>query len=396
MVLPKTVIDAVFEDLVEEHPLLKYINFQNTSGLIEFLVNTDGTQKATWGALTAEITKELTSGFKKVDLKLNKLSAFLPVAKSMLDLGPKWMDRYVRVILFESIANGVEEGIAVGTGKDMPIGMNRQVGEGVTVTDGVYPEKDTVALTAFDPVTYGNLISGMAVNANGKSRKVSRVMLLVNPVDYLKKVMPATTIRSADGRYVNDVFPFPTDPVQSIHVPEGKAIIGLPKRYFMGIGTKKDGKIEHSDEYKFLEDERVYLVKLYGHGEPLDNNAFVYADISGLKSAVQQVFVTNDEDDALPIYPMFEARLFSLAVGALDLVPTFNKSTMSYAVATTDATNNIKAVAIDANATIEILVNDVEHTNDTAATWNAGENTVEITVTNGTETETYNIVVTKS
>ncbi len=69
---------------------------------------------------------------------------------------------------------------------------------------------------------------------------------------------------------------------------------------------------------------------------------------------------------------------------------------MSYAVATTDATNNIKAVAIDANATIEILVNDVEHTNDTAATWNAGENTVEITVTNGTETETYNIVVTKS
>ncbi len=211
----------------------------------------------------------------------------------MLDLGPKWMDRYVRVILFESIANGVEEGIAVGTGKDMPIGMNRQVGEGVTVTDGVYPEKDTVALTAFDPVTYGNLISGMAVNANGKSRKVSRVMLLVNPVDYLKKVMPATTIRSADGRYVNDVFPFPTDPVQSIHVPEGKAIIGLPKRYFMGIGTKKDGKIEHSDEYKFLRTKEL-SGQAYGHGEPLDNNALSMR-ISVIEVSGQQVFVTNDE-----------------------------------------------------------------------------------------------------
>jgi len=291
VVMPKTVIDAVFEDLIENHPLLDEINFQNTSGLIEFIVNSNGSQLATWGTLTSKIVTELTSGFKKLNMGLHKLSAFLPVAKSMLDLGPVWLDRYVRAILGEALSNGLEEAIINGTGKDMPIGMNRKVGEGVTVTDGVYPIKDTVAVTSLDPKSYGTLIAGMAKGPNDKSRVVSQVLLIVNPVDYLQKVMPATTVRGADGRYVNDVFPFPTKPIQSVQVPVGKAIFGLGNRYFMGIGTAKSGKIEYDDSYKFLVDERTYLVKLYGHGEPLDNNAFVYADITGLQAAVQEVSV---------------------------------------------------------------------------------------------------------
>jgi len=395
-VLPKTVIDAVFEDLIEKHPLLDVVNFQNTSGLIEFLVNTQGTELATWGELTSEIVKELTSGFKKVNMTLNKLSAFLPVAKSMLDLGPRWMDRYVRAILFEAIANGLEAAIIDGTGNDMPIGMDRQVGEGVTVTGGVYPLKDTVSVVSLDPVTYGSLISGMAVGPNGKTRVVKEVIMIVNPVDYLQKVMPATTIRKADGKYVNNVFPFPTRVIQSTQVPTGKAIFGLGSRYFMGVGTKKKGKIEYSDEYKFLEDERVYLIKLYGHGEPLDNNAFVYADISGLLPAKHIVYIGNDETDPVNITEIADARLSDLSIGALTLSPTFNKSTFSYTVDTTNATNTVTVDAMDDEATVEILVNDSAHTNGAAATWDEGENTVDITITNGTGTETYNVVVTKS
>lgn len=291
VVMPKTVIDAVFEDLVEQHPLLDAIDFQNTSGLIEYLVNTGAKQLATWSPLTDAIVKELTGGFKKVNMSLNKLSAFLPVAKAMLDLGPVWLDRYVRAVLQEALSLGLEEAVINGTGKDMPIGMNRQVGEGVTVTGGVYPEKPTVTLTALDPVAYGTLLSGMAKTPNGHARTVTGVVMVVNPNDYLTKIMPATTVRSADGTYVNNVFPFPTTVIQSVQVPENRALIGLGKRYFMGIGTAKSGKLEYSDEYHFLEDERVYLVKLYGHGEPLDNNAFVYADITDLKPTVQQVEV---------------------------------------------------------------------------------------------------------
>lgn len=291
VVMPKTVIDSVFEDLQQSHPLLDEINFQNTSGMVEHILNTNDKQLASWGSLTAEIVKELTSGFKKKDLQQNKLSAWIPVAKSMLDLGPAWMDRYIRVVLSEALAYGLEEAIINGSGKSEPIGMIRQVGTGVTVTDGIYPKKATITLTSFDPVTVGGLIAGMAKTSNNNYRTVTQLIMVVNPVDYLKKIMPATTVLRMDGTYVGDVLPFPIKFIQSAQMEEGKAVAGLPKRYFMGIGTAKSGKIEFSDEYKFLEDERTYLVKLYGHGEPMDNTSFTYLDISGLQPINKEITV---------------------------------------------------------------------------------------------------------
>ena len=291
VVMPKTVIDRVFEDLVAQHPLLDAINFQNTSGLIEMYLNTDETQLASWGALTGEITKELTSGFKMVNMSFKKLSAFIPVCKAMLDLGPAWLDRYVRDILTEAIYTGLEQGTIAGTGKDQPIGMMKQVGDEVETTGGVYPDKEAVEVTSLDPVTYGELLATLATSPKGKSRVVQNVILVVNPVDYFKKIMPGTTIMTPSGTYTNNVLPFPTTVIQSIQVPANKAVLGLGRKYFMGIGTAKSGKIEYSDQYHFLEDERVYLTKLYGHGEPLDNNAFLVLDITNLKPAILKVEV---------------------------------------------------------------------------------------------------------
>lgn len=291
VVMPKTVIDRVFEDLTQQHPLLDAIDFQNTSGLIEMYLNTDEVQLASWGKLCDTITKELSSGFKQINMGLKKLSAFLPVCKAMLDLGPAWMDRYVRDILTEAVYNGLEEGIIAGTGKDQPIGMMKKVGDDVEVSGGVYPDKETLQVTSLDPVTYGGLLAKLAVTPKGKNRIVQNVIMVVNPSDYFTKVMPGTTIMSPAGTYVNNVLPYPTTIIQSVRVPAGKAVFGLGKKYFMGIGTAKSGKIEYSDQYHFLEDERVYLTKLYGHGEPVDNNAFLVLDISKLKPAVLKVEV---------------------------------------------------------------------------------------------------------
>lgn len=283
-VMPKTVIDSIFEDLQQNHPLLNKINFVNTTAITEFLVNVHEVQLAQWGPLTGEIVKEITSGFKKMDTGMYKLSAFLPMAKATLDLGPAWLDRYVRVILAEALAVGLEEAIINGTGKDMPIGMDRQVGDGVTVTGGVYPLRDVVAVKSLDPASYGALLADhLAKTSKGNPRAVSSVLMICNPVDYLKRVMPATTVQTPDGRFVNNVLPYPTDIVQSTQMEAGKAIFGIPSRYFMGVGMAKDGRIEYSDEYRFLEDERVYLIKTYANGQPKDNCSFVYADISGLE-----------------------------------------------------------------------------------------------------------------
>ena len=293
VVMPETIIDSVFEDLRTNHPLLSRINFMPAGAAVSFIMNTNGYQEAAWGPLCADIVTELTAGFKEVNTSLLKLSAFLPVCKAMLDLGPRWLDRFIRETLYEALANGMEAGIATGDGKDKPIGMNRQVGEGVSVTGGVYPEKAKTPITDLSASTVGGLIGQLAVDENGRSRAVRDVILLVNPTDYFTKIMPATTLMAPDGSYRNDVMPYPMSIMQVPAVPEGAAILGVATRYFAAAGTAKTGRIEFSDEYRFLEDERVYIVKAYANGMPKDNNSFLYLDISGLKPASYKVTLVD-------------------------------------------------------------------------------------------------------
>ena len=391
-VLPKTVIDSVFDDLRTNHPLLSRINFMATGGAVEIIVNTNGYEEAAWGDLCDDIVKELTSGFKKINTGLYKLSAFMPVCKAMLDLGPEWLDNYVRQVLFEAFANGMEAGIVTGDGNKKPIGMDRQVGDNVTVTGNAYPKKAAVKVSDLTPATVGNLISIMAADPNGKTRRVQGVILLVNPQDYYQKVMPATTVQAPDGTYRNDVLPYPMDVIQSVSLPRGEAIIGIASQYLAMAGTSPNGKIEYSDHYHFLEDERVYLVKGYANGMPKDNNAFLRLDISGLQPAtwkVTQVTAPTPSDDA---------TLSALTIGSQALTPTFAAATVSYTATTTNATNTITAVPSDAGAEIHVLVNNAEIDNGTAATWQTGSNTVKVNVTaaDGATTETYTVTVTKS
>lgn len=294
--LPRTVVDSVFEDLRHNHPLLSRINFIPSAGNVEILMNTNGYQEAAWGELCDEIVKELTAGFKAVNTGLFKLSAFLPVCKAMLDLGPEWLDRFIRETLYEALANGLEAAIVTGDGNGKPIGMNRQVGEGVSVTGGAYPAKAATPVTSLDAATVGSLIAQLAIDGTGHARTITDVLLLVNPVDYFSKVMPATTIMAPDGTYRNDVLPYPMTVIQVPALETGTAIMGSASRYFATAGTAKEGRIEASDHAQFLQDKRVYMIKTYANGMPKDNNSFAVLDVSGLKPAALKVeMVSGDE-----------------------------------------------------------------------------------------------------
>lgn len=297
--MPKTIIEDVFDSLKAEHRLLSAIDFNNTTYVTEWILNKNGKQKAVWGEITAEIEKELSGDFEKLDMVMFSLTAFMPVAKSMLDLGATWLDSYVRQVLQDALYVGLEEGIVCGTGVKMPIGMMKDLN--ASRTDGApYPDKTAIKVTAFTPEVYGGLIGQMAVSRNNRPRAVGEVIMVVNPVDYWQKVMPATTIQRPDGTFANNVLPYPTDVIQSEEVPSGKAVMGIAKQYFCGIGTGKDGVIEYDDSYKFLQRERVYAGHLYGNGKPKDNNSFLVLDISTLQPAAYTVYAQGTAAAAEP------------------------------------------------------------------------------------------------
>ena len=289
LTFPTTTINAVFDELQTRHPLLSRINFRPSGGAVELLMSTNGYQKAQWGELCDDIVKELLAGFVKVDTMLLKLTAFLPVCRAALDLGPEWLDDFVRQVLYEALANGLEYGIVAGTGNKEPIGMTRQVGPDVTVTGGVYPLKTAIPITDLQPETLGAILATIAVDPSGKPRQVRDVILLVHPADYFTKIFPATTIMGPDGTYRNDVLPFPMTVIQSLAVTQGQAVLGIAYRYFAVAGTPKEGRIEYSDHYRFLEDERVYTIRVYANGQPMDNTAFQVLDISNLAALSYRV-----------------------------------------------------------------------------------------------------------
>ena len=215
--------------------------------------------------------------------------------------------------------------------------------------------------------------------------------------DYYQKVMPATTVMAPDGTYRNDVMPYPMKVIPCGALSRGCAILGLGYRYFAAAGTDKAGRIEYSDHYQFLEDNRVYLIKLYANGQAKDDNAFLYLDISGLRPAVWKV-----EQVTAPAAST-NAELSGLKIGALTLSPEFAGATTAYTATTTNATNVITAMPADAGAEIEILVappvaetSEIDH--GTAVTWETGETTVTINVTaaDGSTTKAYTVTVTKS
>lgn len=301
--MPYTIIERVMEDLTTNHPLLQCVEFVTAPARVDMVYNADGIKLAKWGKITDAVTKELSTGFKTMSLSAGKLSAFLPISLGVLDLGPVWLDNYIRTVMGEAIAEGLEDGIINGTGVDMPIGMTKDIDGTFNTTTG-YPGKNNVTVTALDPATYATILGTLAVHlcdedyGTPRSRAVNEVLMIVNPTTYLTKVYPAIAMKNVNGTYVES-FPFPTRVVQSNAVPANTAVFGLDKKYFFGLCSDQGGKLDYSDHLKFLDDQRVYKIKLYGNGTPKDNNAFVVADITNLAPVYPTVNAVNSGDVAV-------------------------------------------------------------------------------------------------
>ncbi len=137
--MPPTVYDRIFEDLALDHPLLSLVNFTQLGATTQWVVRKEGATTAYWGDVCDEIQEMMDRGFKTIEAKAYKLSGFLVVCKAMFELGPEWLDRYVRAIMAEVVSAELEKVIVNGTGNKQPIGMMRNL-DGAVV-GGVYPKK---------------------------------------------------------------------------------------------------------------------------------------------------------------------------------------------------------------------------------------------------------------
>ena len=112
---------------------------------------------------------------------------------------------------------------------------------------------------------------------------------------------------------------------------------------------------------------------------------------SNLKAALPGV-VLRDNIKAFAA----DAKLKSLVIGALTLVPTFDKNTYAYETSTANTSDTVTVETDDAHATAVIKVGSTTVTSGSAAAWTASTtNTLTITVTaeNGETAQVYTVAV---
>lgn len=277
--MPPTVFERVFEDLEKEHPLLSLVNFQRTGATTAWVVRKPGSPVAFWGDVTAAIQEMLDEGFRTIEQSMFKLSGFLVVSKAMFELGPEWLDRYVRAFMAEVVADELENVIVNGTGLKQPVGMIKNIESALDPATG-YADKAAVVLNDFTPQTIGTKI--LAPTTKGGTRRYTGVTLIVNPLDYATKFFALGAKQKDDGTWTYDNFGVPgLQMVQSPAVPLNKMVSGKPKDYFMGVGAEQ--KLETTDVLRMIEDQRLYLIRQLANGRPLDADSFTVFDIAALE-----------------------------------------------------------------------------------------------------------------
>lgn len=280
---PEETINSVTDGIRSEFPLLDAIDFTITPALVTKVLKNGATAaKAFWGALNTEITKELNGSIETMDVTKCKNTAYMPIPKDMIDAGLMWLDAYVRALLTEATGTSLCFAVTTGTGKDCPIGMDRDVSKNAAVVNENYPQQAPVVIDELDVATFGALFAELATDETGRSRTVSDVIMVVNPVDYYSRIIPAVSYRDLNGNYVFTL-PFPVKFIEEPSLELGKAIIGIGKNYNLTAGYGgKDGVINFDDSYKLLEDLRIYLTKIHANGMPKDSKSFIYLDINAL------------------------------------------------------------------------------------------------------------------
>lgn len=295
---PQTVVNEVTAGIRSEFPLLDAIDFEVTPALVnKVLKNGASAALAKWGALNTAITEELSGAFEMLDITKCKLTAWMPVPKDMLQAGLEWLDAYIRALLVEATGLALCKAAISGTGKNSPIGMDRDVSATAAVVDGEYPQMEAIAIEDLNVDTICALFAALAEDELGRSRIVDGVILIVNPTDYYLRVLPKIAYRNAAGEYVYTL-PMPLEIIQDANVEAGSAIIGIGKNYIMCAGYgSKTGAIDFDDSVKFLDDVRVYASKLHANGCPKDSKSFLLLDITGI-SAVSLVSDEGGSDDS--------------------------------------------------------------------------------------------------
>lgn len=288
---PETIFERIFEDIQKDHPILRLINFSPTIGLTK-TIRSRRKGVAVFGPLHKDIEGQLDAEFGVTETSQLALTAFFLISKDTLQLGARWINRYVRLCLSEAVKDVWATKVITGTGKNEPAGLLKNVDGALDPTTGLPDKVSAGTLTFKDSTT---IIKEMAAlmkkmsrvvkkigdndtNTDEESRKVKgKVNLIINPVDYWDIIARITT-QNSNGAFITNLPFIPEDRiVESEDVPEGKLIAFIEGEY--DATQSQPEKVYEYHETFAMKRAVLYAIDMLGNGEPVDNYAAQVYDI---------------------------------------------------------------------------------------------------------------------
>lgn len=283
LVWPETILERVFEDIQKDHPILRLVKFTPTVGRVK-VIKSRRKGVAVFGPLHKDIEGQLDAEFGATEYTQLALTAFFLISKDTLELGPRWVNRYVLLCLREAVRDIWAKKTITGTGNNEPIGLMKDL-DGA-VSGGVYPDKTAVGtLTFADPQTMITELAGVMKKLAKYTRKISptdpgteehrvvdgKVYLIINPSDYYD-IVPRATVQTQTGAFVTNMPFIPVDHIiQSIDVPAKKLIAFVEGEY---DATQSQAEKVHEYKETFAMKRAVlYAIDMLGNGQPADNYA---------------------------------------------------------------------------------------------------------------------------
>lgn len=288
LVWPETILERVFENLQNDHPILGIINFTPTVGRVK-VIRARRKGVAVFGPLHKDLEGQLDAEFGATEFVQLALTAFFLISNDTLDLGPRWIDRFINLSLSEAVRDVWAKKVIVGTGNNEPIGLTKDL-DGA-VTGGVYPDKASAGTLTFakDKIV-GELGGVMKVlskytykidaddEGETKYRSVAgNVYLIVNPVNYWD-IIVRVTLANLNNVY-GTTMPFISidNIIESVDVPEGKLIAYVGKEY-----DATQSRAERVYVYKetfAMKRATLYAIDMLGNGYPTNNDAAQVYDL---------------------------------------------------------------------------------------------------------------------
>ena len=397
LLIPAVILNLLRENIEDYSKLLRRVRFVQVAGRARVPIM--GTYpEAVWTEACAALN-ELYFTINDVEVDGYKVGGFVSLCNATLEDTDGVLLAEIILGMGASVGIAADKSILFGTGVKMPLGIATRLAQAVQPSN--YPEnaRPWVNLSSSNVITIPSgsttglsLFQQITQAAGAAKGRYSRGVKFwsMNEEVYTKIQVEAMNINAAGAivSVMNGTMPVVGGDIVVFSediMPDNTIIGGYGDLYLMS--ERAGTSIGYSDQPLYIQDKTVVKASARYDGTPVIPEAFVAIGI-GVAPTMTMPFPPDVANPAV-------AALRSLTIGALTLDPTFDPTEDTYTTTTTNTSDVISAVPTTGSLAI-INVNGKKVQNGSAVTWNSGENTVAIAVTNGDQTVNYAVTVTKS